>query len=73
MEKALSVDNIFVFILIFGYFQVPPAFQHKVLFWGIIGAIVLRVCFIVGGLALLERFHWMIYLFADSFCSPAFR
>jgi len=63
VEKALSVDNIFVFILIFGYFQVPQAFQHKVLFWGIVGALVLRVCFIIGGLALLERFHWMIYLF----------
>lgn len=63
VEKSLSVDNIFVFILIFGYFQVPQAFQHKVLFWGIIGAIVLRVGFIVGGLALLERFHGMIYVF----------
>lgn len=63
VEKALSIDNIFVFILIFGYFNVPKSDQHKVLFWGIIGAIVLRACFIIGGLALIERFHWMMYLF----------
>lgn len=63
VEKSLSIDNIFVFLLIFSYFQVPQTYQHKVLFWGIVGAIVLRVGFIVGGLALLERFHWMIYLF----------
>src|SRR6218665_3315410 len=63
VEKALSVDNIFVFILIFGYFKVPMAYQHKVLFWGIIGALFMRVGFILGGLALMERFHWMIYVF----------
>jgi tellurite resistance protein TerC len=63
VEKSLSIDNVFVFLLIFNYFQVPAAYQHKVLFWGIIGAIVLRVAFIVGGLALMERFHWAIYLF----------
>lgn len=63
VEKSLSIDNIFVFILIFTYFQVPQLYQHKVLFWGIVGAIVLRICFIVGGLALMERFHWMIYVF----------
>lgn len=63
VEKSLSIDNIFVFILIFGYFRVPGVYQHKVLFWGIIGAIALRAGFIVGGLALMERFHWMIYLF----------
>jgi tellurite resistance protein TerC len=63
VEKSLSIDNIFVFILIFAYFRVPSLYQHKVLFWGIIGAIVLRAGFIVGGLALMERFHWMIYLF----------
>jgi len=63
VEKSLSIDNIFVFILIFGYFRVPQLYQHKVLFWGIVGAIVLRVTFIIGGLALMERFHWMIYLF----------
>jgi tellurite resistance protein TerC len=63
VEKSLSMDNVFVFILIFNYFHVPPSYQHKVLFWGIVGAIVLRVLFIVGGLALMERFHWTIYLF----------
>ncbi len=63
VEKALSVDNIFVFILIFGFFKVPQVYQHKVLFWGIVGAIVLRICFILGGLALLQKFHWMIYVF----------
>ena len=60
VEKSLSIDNVFVFILIFGYFHVPPAYQHKVLFWGIVGAIILRMTFIVGGIALMERFHWMI-------------
>lgn len=65
VEKSLSIDNIFVFILIFGYFHVPQTYQHKVLFWGIVGAIVLRIGFIVGGLALMERFHWMIYLFGS--------
>ena len=63
VEKSLSIDNVFVFILIFNYFHVPPAYHHKVLFWGIIGAIVLRIVFIIGGVALMERFHWSIYLF----------
>ncbi len=63
VEKSLSVDNIFVFILIFNFFRVPQPYQHKVLFWGIVGAIFLRIIFIVAGLSLLERFHWMIYLF----------
>jgi tellurite resistance protein TerC len=63
VEKSLSIDNVFVFILIFNYFHVPAAWQHKVLFWGIIGALVLRVAFILGGLALMEKFHWMIYVF----------
>lgn len=63
IEKSLSVDNIFVFILIFHYFRVPPVYQHKVLFWGILGAIIMRAIFIIGGLALLTRFHWTIYIF----------
>jgi tellurite resistance protein TerC len=63
VEKSLSIDNVFVFILIFSYFRVPPAYQHKVLFWGIVGAIALRVLFIVGGVALMERFHGTIYVF----------
>ena len=63
IEKALSVDNIFVFILVFAYFQVPSKYQHKVLFWGIIGALFFRAIFIFSGIALLEKFHWMIYVF----------
>ena len=63
IEKALSVDNIFVFLLIFGYFQVDPKYQHQVLFWGILGALVMRAIFIATGIAVLEAFHWMIYVF----------
>ena len=63
VEKALSVDNIFVFIMIFSYFQVPAKYQHKVLFWGILGALVMRVIFIFAGVALIEKFHFTIYIF----------
>lgn len=63
VEKSLSIDNIFVFVLIFSYFQVPSVFQHRILFLGILGAIVLRAAFILGGLALLEQFHWLMYVF----------
>lgn len=63
IEKSLSVDNIFVIILIFSYFQVPPSYQHKVLFWGILGALVMRVIFIFAGIELIHRFHWLIYIF----------
>jgi tellurite resistance protein TerC len=63
IEKALSVDNIFVFLVLFSYFAVPPALQHRVLFWGIVGALVLRAIFIVLGAALLQSFHWVIYIF----------
>lgn len=63
IEKSLSVDNIFVFLLVFSYFKVPPEYQHKVLFWGIFGALVMRFVFIFTGVALLERFHWIIYVF----------
>ncbi|NIV11799.1 MAG: TerC/Alx family metal homeostasis membrane protein [Aliifodinibius sp.] len=63
IEKSLSVDNIFVFLLVFTYFKVPDAFQHKVLFWGIFGALVMRLIFIFTGVALIERFHWIIYVF----------
>lgn len=63
VEKALSIDNIFVFIMIFTYFQVPTKYQHKVLFWGVIGALIMRVIFIFAGVALLEKFHFTIYLF----------
>ena len=63
IEKSLSVDNIFVIILIFSYFNVPPAYQHKVLFWGILGALLLRVTFIFAGVELIHRFHWLVYIF----------
>ena len=63
IEKALSVDNIFVFLVLFSYFAVPPAFQHRVLFWGIVGALVMRAVFILLGAALLQSFHWVIYIF----------
>jgi tellurite resistance protein TerC len=63
IEESLSVDNLFVFLLIFRYFRVPGEFQHKVLFWGIIGALVMRFVFIWAGVALINRFHWIIYVF----------
>lgn len=63
IELSLSVDNLFVFLLIFAYFCVPARYQHKVLFWGIVGALVMRLLFIGAGIALLQRFHWIIYVF----------
>ena len=63
IEKSLSVDNIFVFLLIFSYFRVPALYQHNVLFWGILGALIMRAIFIVAGVALIQKFHWMIYIF----------
>ena len=63
IEKALSVDNIFVFIMIFTYFKVPALYQHKVLFWGIIGALIMRAICIAAGVTLLKQFHWMVYVF----------
>ncbi len=63
IEKSLSVDNIFVFVLIFSAFSVPDAYQHRVLFWGILGALVMRAIFIGLGSALLMKFHWVLYIF----------
>ena len=63
IEYALSVDNLFVFLVIFGYFGVPGQYQHRVLFWGILGALVLRAAFVLAGTALLTKFQWMLYLF----------
>jgi len=63
IEKSLSVDNLFVFLLIFSYFSVPKRDEHKVLFWGILGALGFRAIFIFGGAALIERFHWILYIF----------
>jgi tellurite resistance protein TerC len=63
IELSLSVDNLFVFLLIFRFFQVPAIHQHKVLFWGILGALIMRAIFIAAGVSLIERFHWIIYVF----------
>jgi tellurite resistance protein TerC len=63
IELCLSVDNVFVFIVIFQYFRVEPRYQHRVLFWGILGAVVMRAIFIFAGISLINRFHWIIYVF----------
>jgi tellurite resistance protein TerC len=63
IELSLSVDNLFVFLLIFRFFHVPPVHQHKVLFWGILGALIMRAVFIVAGVGLIQRFHWIVYVF----------
>ena len=63
IEYSLSVDNIFVFIMIFSYFAVDDKYQHKVLFWGILGALIMRAVFIFAGVALINKFHWIIYIF----------
>lgn len=63
IELSLSVDNLFIFLLIFRYFKVPSTDQHKVLFWGILGALVMRAIFILVGVSLISRFHWIIYVF----------
>lgn len=63
IEKSLSVDNLFVFLMIFSYFKVPAKYQHKVLFWGIIGALVMRGALIFIGVTLIQQFHWVLYIF----------
>lgn len=63
IEKSLSVDNLFVFLLIFSYFKVEPRYQHEVLFWGILSALVMRAVFIWAGVAIIQTFHWVIYVF----------
>jgi tellurite resistance protein TerC len=63
IEKSLSVDNIFVFIVIFSSLSVPPIYQHRVLYWGILSALVMRAAMIFAGVAMLQRFHWLIYVF----------
>ncbi|HMJ24179.1 MAG TPA: TerC family protein [Pyrinomonadaceae bacterium] len=63
IELSLSVDNLFVFLLIFSYFKVPPKYQHRVLYWGVLGALVMRIAMILLGTELLDRFHWIIYIF----------
>jgi tellurite resistance protein TerC len=73
IEKALSVDNLFVFLAAFSYFAVPPRLQHRVLFWGILGALVTRGVFIAVGAALLAAFHWVMYLFGGFLIIMAVR
>lgn len=63
IELCLSIDNVFVFILVFAYFKVPAQWQHRVLFWGIIGAVLMRAAFILVGVSIIERFHWVLYIF----------
>ena len=63
VEKSLSVDNIFVIAMIFGFFAVPPIYQHRVLFWGILGALVMRGAMIGVGAKLIAEFHWILYVF----------
>ena len=63
VELCLSVDNVFIFIVIFAYFKVAPRWQHRVLFWGILGAVAMRAAFILAGVGVIQRFHWVLYLF----------
>ena len=71
VEKSLSVDNIFVIAMIFAYFKVPAEYQHRVLFWGVVGALVLRGAMIAGGIALIEHFTWLVYLFGGLLIATA--
>jgi tellurite resistance protein TerC len=73
VEQALSVDNLFVFILIFGYFRVPQELQHRVLFWGILGALLMRGAMIGAGAILLAQFHWIIYVFGAFLVYTGFK
>lgn len=73
IEYALSVDNIFVFVLIFAYFKVPKQYQHRVLFWGILGALLLRGGMIIAGAALVSRFEWILYIFGAFLVFTGFR
>ncbi len=73
IEKSLSVDNIFVFVLVFSYFAVPPLYQHRLLFWGVLGALVMRGILIFVGAALINQFHWIIYVFGAFLIFTGFR
>src|ERR1051326_1800018 len=63
IELSLSIDNLFVFLLLFSYFKVPSKYQHRVLFWGVLGALVMRITMILAGTELINHFHWIIYIF----------
>lgn len=73
LEKSLSVDNLFIFVVLFGYFNVPKQYQHKVLYWGIIGAIIMRGILIVVGTALITKFSWIIYIFGGFLVITGFK
>ncbi len=73
LEKSLSVDNIFVFVLLFSYFKVPSEYQHKVLFWGVLGALILRAILIAVGALMIAKFHWIIYVFGAFLVFTGFR
>ncbi|MDQ3020981.1 MAG: TerC family protein [Bacteroidota bacterium] len=73
LERSLSIDNIFVFVLLFSYFKVPPEFQHKVLFWGVLGALILRAILIVLGVVLVTKFGWIIYVFGAFLVFTGFK
>src|SRR5437660_1362404 len=73
IELSLSVDNLFVFLLIFSYFKVPAKYQHRVLYWGVLGALVMRVAMILAGTELIDRFHWVIYIFGAFLVYTAVR
>src|SRR3954471_22629263 len=73
IELSLSVDNLFVFLLIFSYFKVPKKYQHRVLFWGIFMALLLRMVMIFGGAELVEKFHWILYLFGAFLVYTGFK
>jgi len=73
IEQSLSIDNLFVFLLIFSYFKVPPVYQRRVLLWGIIGAQIMRAVFILAGIALLKQFHWLMYVFGAFLVFSGFK
>jgi len=73
VELSLSIDNVFVFALLFSYFKVPNAYQHRVLFWGILGALAMRAVLIFAGIALMEKFHWVIYIFGAVLIYAGFK
>ncbi len=73
VEESLSVDNLFVFLLIFSFFKVPPRDQHKILFWGIIGVLVMRAAFIATGILLIQKFHWITYVFGAFLLFTGFK
>lgn len=73
VEKSLSVDNIFVFVLLFSFFKIPSQYQHRVLFWGVIGALIMRAIFIAIGAILISKFHWIIYVFGAFLVYTGYR